>query len=194
VVFAGSAQFITTQLFALGAHWLVAALTIAVVNLRHALYSASVAPYVQNLPAAWKVLLAYLLTDEAYVVTITHYQRAPGDSAQEASAGAPGAVEAPRHFFFLGAGLALWSAWQASTAAGIFLGRQIPDAWPLDFTLALTFIALVVPGLRSRGALAAALSAGLTALLASGLPLKLGLLAAAAVGILAGLWVGEEEA
>lgn len=183
IVFAGSAQFITAQLFSQGAPWLVVVLTIAVVNLRHALYSASVAPFVQKLPAGWKAALAYLLTDEAYAVTITHYNQADGSP--------PGG---PKHFFFLGAGLTLWSAWQASTAAGILLGELIPDTWPLDFTLALTFIALVVPTLRSRGAVTAALSAGVVALLAAGLPLKLGLLAAALVGIGVGLWVGEEPA
>ena len=50
-------------------------------------------------------------------------------------------------WYFLGAGLAQWSAWQASTAVGIALGTQIPPGWALDFTVALTFIALVVPAL-----------------------------------------------
>ena len=174
ILFAGSAQFITAQLAGSATPWLVMVVTAFVVNLRHALYSASVAPYLQKLSPLWKGLLAYLLTDEAYAVVITRYQRD----------GLGGA----HHWYFLGAGLTLWSGWQISTAVGIFLGAQVPAGWMLDFTLALTFIALVVPALRDRPAALAALMAGLTALAAYPLPYKLGLILAALVGIAAGVW------
>ena len=151
VVFAGSSQFIATQLIREGAPGLVIVLTVFVVNLRHALYSASVAPYLRHLGPAWKALLAYLLTDEAYAVAISRYIR---DDARRTGL-------APRaHWYFLGAGLTLWSSWQVSTAAGIFLGARVPQSWSLDFTLPLTFIALVVPALKDRPTVVAALGAG----------------------------------
>src|SRR5437016_9044259 len=75
VVLAGSAQFVGTQLFAAGAPGALIILTTFIVNLRHMLYSASVAPYLSRLGLRWKMLLAYLLTDEAYAMTITHYQQ-----------------------------------------------------------------------------------------------------------------------
>jgi 4-azaleucine resistance transporter AzlC len=178
IVFAGSAQFITAQLFANGVPGLVILVTAAVVNLRHVLYSASIAPYIQRLPWFWKGILAYLLTDEAYAVVITHYQEKTPMEASESNS----------HWYFLGAGLALWSTWQVSTAVGIFLGAQVPAGWSLDFTLALTFIALVVPALKDRSDGLAALAAGIVAVLAFGLPYKLGLLAAALIGIFVGLW------
>jgi 4-azaleucine resistance transporter AzlC len=181
VVFAGSAQFLAVKLIGTGAPALVVILTAFVVNLRHALYSASVAPHLQRLSPLWKGLLAYLLTDEAYAVTITHY-RTPVSSSQESGS------EAEKHFYFLGAGLALWGSWQISTAIGIFLGAQVPPSWSLDFTLALTFIALLVPNIKDRASAAAALAAGIVAILAYGLPYKLGLIAAALVGIIIGLW------
>jgi 4-azaleucine resistance transporter AzlC len=183
VVFAGSAQIILTQLVQSATPALVMILTVAVVNLRHALYSASVAPYIQHLRLPWKWLLAYLLTDEAYVVTILHYE------ALDEQGETPEADAARRHahWFFLGAGLALWGSWQLSTAVGIFLGAVVPASWSLDFTLALTFIALVIPNLKDRPATAAALCAGLAAILGYHLPYRLGLLAAALVGVLAGL-------
>ncbi len=81
VVFAGSAQIVLTQLVRIGTPGLVMILTVAVINLRHALYSASVAPYVQHLRPAWKLLLSYLLTDEAYVVTILHYEQTENSAA-----------------------------------------------------------------------------------------------------------------
>jgi 4-azaleucine resistance transporter AzlC len=175
VVFAGSAQFVIAQLVNVGAPGAVIVLTAFVVNVRHALYSASVAPYLKPLSWRWKALLAYLLTDEAYAVTIIRLTR-------------PEPSPFPQ-WFFLGAGLALWTSWQASTAAGIFLGTQIPPGWSLDFTLALTFIALVVPALKDRAAVAAALTAGVVAVAAGGLPFKLGLVAAALAGILVGVGV-----
>ena len=182
IVFAGSAQIITAQLFGHSTPALVIVLTAAIVNLRHLLYSASLAPYVDKLRPAWKWALAYLLTDEAYAVSVTHYQKQDNPF--------PGAqVCDHKHWYFLGAGLALWLTWQLSTAAGIFIGAQVPPSWSLDFTLALTFIALVVPNLKDRPSLGAALAAGVTAVLAYSLPYKLGLVSAALVGILAGVWL-----
>jgi len=172
IVFAGSAQFVTTQLIHESAPVLIVVLTIAVVNLRHMLYSASLAPYLKNLSVRWKVLLSYLLTDEAYAPTIIKYEEE--------------GVTPTSHWFLLGAGFSLWFNWQVSTALGIFLGAAIPESWPLDFALPLTFIAMVVPVLKNRPAIASALCAGLIALLAYGLPFKLGLILAALTGIVVG--------
>jgi 4-azaleucine resistance transporter AzlC len=173
IVFAGSAQFIAAGLFSISAPAGVLLLTTFVVNLRHSLYSASMAPYLERHSLAWKVLLSYLLTDEAYVVAILHYKQT-------------GAV-GMQHWYFLGAGLTLWLTWQASTVVGVLLRAQVPASWALDFTLALTFIGLVVVSARDRPSIAAALAAGVTAILAAGWPYQLGLVAAAVVGIAAGL-------
>jgi 4-azaleucine resistance transporter AzlC len=172
IVFAGSAQFITAQLMHAATPGFVIVLTIAVVNLRHMLYSASLAPYLASLSNRWKVLLSYLLTDEAYAPTVLHYEKE--------------GITRYAHWFLLGAGTALWICWQISTALGIFLGAAIPESWSLDFALPLTFIAMVVPVLKDRPAIAAALSAGVVALAAFSLPYKLGLILAALIGILVG--------
>lgn len=206
IVFAGSSQMILAQLFRSATPTLVMLLTIFVVNLRHALYSASLAPHIQHLSMRWKLLLSYLLTDEAYAVSIVHYQLL---GAQEASSG-PNSVQAlgqlrssdqdgaserfaRAHWFVLGAGLALWTTWQVSTALGIFLGAVIPDTWGLDFTLALTFIALVAPSINDRPAAVAMLVAGVTSLLSYGLPYRLGLILSAICGVGVGLWVEERR-
>jgi branched chain amino acid efflux pump len=172
-VFAGSAQFITAQLVHESTPGLVIVLTIAVVNLRHMLYSASLAPYLAALPIRWKLLLSYLLTDEAYAPTILYYEKE--------------GITPQAHWFLLGAGGVLWADWQIGTALGIFLGAAIPESLALDFALPLTFIAMLVPVLKDRPAIAAALSAGVVALIAFSLPYKLGLILAALVGILVGM-------
>jgi 4-azaleucine resistance transporter AzlC len=175
IIFAGSSQFISAQMIGSGTSGLVIILVVFVVNLRHALYSASIAPHVRHLTRGWKFLLGYLLTDEAYAVTITHYNQ-EGDPAY-------------RHWYFLGAGLTLWTVWQVSTAAGIFIGAQLPQDWPLGFVLPLTFIALVVPALKDKAGIAAAVTAALVGVLTFAFPFKIGLLAAAFIGILTGLLV-----
>jgi 4-azaleucine resistance transporter AzlC len=172
IVFAGSAQFVTAQLVHDSAPGFVIILTIAVVNLRHMLYSASLAPYLKNLSLKWKVLLSYLLTDEAYAPSILNYEKE--------------GITSVSHWFLLGAGFSLWFIWQISTALGIFLGAAIPKEWPLDFALPLTFIAMVVPILKNRPMVAAAVSAGMVALLAFSLPYKLGIILAALTGIIVG--------
>ncbi len=175
IVFAGSAQFVAAQLIGQAAPGFVIVLTIAIINLRHMLYSASVSPYVKDLSTRWKALLAYFLTDEAYAATILHYE-----------------AEGPTptgHWFFLGAGLSLWLTWQLSTGLGIFLGAAIPASWPLDFALPLAFIAMVVPVIKDTPVLAAALTAAAIALFTFSLPYKLGLILASLTGILVGTWL-----
>ena len=179
MVFAGSSQFLAAQLVHAAVPGMVIVLTIAIVNLRHMLYSASLAPYLKKLSSGWKLLLAYLLTDEAYAVTVRHYEET-GDHSLS-------------HWFFLGAGLALWSTWQISTGLGIAVGEILPANWPLDFALPLTFIAIVVPMLKSRPSVAVALSAGMVAILAVDLPYKPGLLVAVIVGIMVGMLLEKGE-
>jgi predicted branched-subunit amino acid permease len=173
-LFAGSSQIVIVQLLGSSTPLVVIVLTTFIINLRHALYSASIAPYVQHLQPVWKGALAFLLTDEGYALSITHYDRNGSEGAQ--------------HWYFLGVGLSIWGCFQACTALGIFLGAQIPEAWALDFTLALTFIALVIPVLKDRPIILSAVAAGLTAVAAHAMPYKLGLILAAFVGIGVGLW------
>lgn len=173
IVFAGSAQFIGAQLIGAATPGAVILLTTFIINARHLLYSASMAPYFRSLSPVWRTVLAYLLTDEAYAVTILDFRR---NTYKRVA----------RHWFLLGAGLTLWSAWQASTAVGVFLGAQVPATWGLDFTLALTFIGIVVAALHNHADLAAALTAGIVALLTISLPYQLDLILASLAGIGAG--------
>jgi 4-azaleucine resistance transporter AzlC len=173
VVFAGSAQFAVVQLVAAGAPVVVLVLAGIIINLRHLLYSATVALPLRAESPRWKVVLAYLLTDELFGVFSARLRL--------------GLPAAQRRWFMLGAGLTLWIVWQLSTLAGLLVGGEIPAAWSLDFTATLTFIALVVPMLADRPALVCAGAAGLAAIAALGLPLKLGLVVATLAGVLAGL-------
>ena len=171
-VFAGSAQFIAVSLIGESASALVVIATIALVNLRHALYSASLAPSLAKLGRTWKLALGWLLTDEAFAMASRRYRNGVLENA---------------HWYTLGTGLTLWAGWQISTAVGIALGANLPQGLSLDFALPLTFLALVVPSLIDRPTLAAALAAGQLGLALFNLPFHLGLVAATIAGVGLGL-------
>lgn len=183
IVFAGSAQFLLAQLVGAGAPLLLAAGAAGLVNLRHALYSASVAPLLAHLPRRWKMLLAYLLTDEAYAAAIPHLLD---------EAAAPRSPHA--HWILFGSGFGLWAGWQVATLAGVLIGAQLPANLGLDFALPLTFIAIVVPMIAGRALLAAALAAGTAAVVLAALPYKLGLFLAALAGLAVGAAMTRQEA
>lgn len=177
IVFAGSAQFLLAQLVGAGAPLLLTAGAVGLVNLRHALYSASVAPVLARLPRRWKILLAYLLTDEAYAAAIPHLMAVKPGSPQSALA----------HWILFGSGFGLWAGWQLATLAGVLIGAQLPSNLGLEFALPLTFIAIVVPMIDSRARFAAALAAGAMAVVLAAMPYKVGLFIAAVAGLAAGL-------
>jgi 4-azaleucine resistance transporter AzlC len=173
-VFAGAAQLAAVPLLSAGASVAMVLLTVLVINLRLTLYSASLAPHFGRLPAWWKGLLAYLLTDQAYAATITPFDE--------------GETEEPdKRWYYLGVALAIWITWQAATMLGIVLGAWASEGWSLDFVLPLIFIAAAVPAIKDRTTGAASLSAGIAALFCAALPLNFGLISAALVGVLGGL-------
>jgi 4-azaleucine resistance transporter AzlC len=178
IVFAGASQIVAIELIG-STPAVVLVFTVLLVNLRHLLYGASLAREVAALPLRWRWLLAYLLTDEAYAVTVARYRR--GDASPH------------RHWYFLGAGFALWATWQVTTALGVFAGAAVPESWSLDFALPLTFIAILIPALNGRAALATAATAGLVASVGVHWPYGLGLLSGALCGLGAGLALSRAE-
>lgn len=176
LVFAGSAQFIAVGLIAQGTGAAVIVLTTFIVNLRHALYSASLAPYLQHLSQRWLLPLAFWLTDETYAVTIRRYQ-------------GPGGKVPMRHWYMLGSAVSMYLNWQLCTFIGAVAGQSLGDATSLglDFAMTVTFIGIVIPLLVDRPMVAAAVVAGIVALLADGLPNNLGLMLASGAGIGTGM-------
>ncbi|MCX6044404.1 MAG: AzlC family ABC transporter permease [Chloroflexi bacterium] len=176
-VFAGSAQFIAAGLVASGASTAIIVLTTFIVNLRHSLYSASLAPHMKTLPHRWLLPLAFWLTDETYVVVINRYN-APDASPY-------------KQWFFLGSALPMYLNWQLCTYIGIRAGQAIhnPGRWGLDFAMVVTFTGMLVPMLRNRAIVICVAIAGITSILFYGLPNKLGLILAALLAVTAGVAV-----
>jgi predicted branched-subunit amino acid permease len=177
VVVAGAAQLAAVQLMAEHAPAWLAIATGAVVNLRLAMYSASIAPYWQGATLRTRALSAFLLHDQAYALSMRRYAEAPEEGT------------AARLGFFLGVGVISLVAWTAGSLAGALLGARLPEAWALEFAVPITFIAVLAPLLRDAAHVAAAVTASAAALASAPLPLGSGLIVAAAAGIAVGATV-----
>ena len=173
ILFGGASQIVFVQMIAAGTPPAVIWGSVSAINLRHLLYSMSMARYLRELPFGWRVILADLLTDEAYAISIRRFQDKPHHDKM--------------HYHLLGSGLTLWTCWILSTAAGILAGASIPAHLELGFAIPLTFIALVLPALKHKAEILAALAAGFTAILCQPMPYNLWLITAALVGIAAGM-------
>lgn len=173
LAFSGIAQLVAIQLIAAGSPLAVTLAAAAVVSLRLLMYSASLAPHVAHLPLRWRVLISYLMTDQSFASTVQRYGE-PGDKRH-------------RHWHFMGASVTLAVTWHLSVIAGVVAGAGLPAEWSLDFVVVLTFLALLVPAVRRRADLAAAVVAGVAALATLGLPYRLSLVAGSLAGIAIGM-------
>lgn len=177
LVIAGAAQFTAVQLMTEHAPTLVILASALAVNLRMAMYSASLAPYLGHLPVWKRAIAAYFMVDQTYAVSVREYENAPDMAPSR------------RFAFFIGSVTPICPLWYASTYAGAALGKAIPPEYGLDFAIPITFIALIAPALRSLPQLAAALVSVAVALLLAWMPYNLGLLIAAIGAMIAGAQV-----
>ena len=180
IIFGGASQVIFLQLYVTGANPLLVSGTVSVINLRHTLYSASIAMYFRHLSLRWKVLLSYLLTDEAFAVTMRRYESQPPNPVM--------------HYHLLGSGTLLWVSWQLSTFIGLLLGAAIPPSLGLGFAIPLTFMAIIIPHIMQAPHFVAILTSGIVAILTSHLPWKLNLIIASMAGMLAGYLAEQVKA
>jgi len=151
IVHAGSAQFTALGMWS-SASPLLIVLTTLVINLRHLLMGASIAPYLARLSAPWKAFLALWMSDESYALSIARYETGKGS-----------------HFYFLGANLGIYIIWPLSGLVGALLGTAIldPSRYALDLVFPLTFLGLLMAFLKDRLSVVVALLSGALALLGS---------------------------
>ena len=171
--YSGSAQMVALQLIHSGVLPVAIVATALIINLRFVMYSASLAPHLHQLPRRWTWPMSYMLSDQSYALCTLKF-----------SAGELGRFG---YQYYAGTAVLMWLAWNLSVAAGVYLGGSIPESWSLGFAIPLSFLALLIPGIRNAATLGAALTGGVLAVLAANLPYNLGLLAGALGGIIAGL-------
>jgi 4-azaleucine resistance transporter AzlC len=151
IVFAGSAQFTAVGMWATSSAATII-LTTLILNLRHLLLGASIAPYLRGLSRPWKAILAFWMTDESYALAITEYQKGTGS-----------------HWYFLGASLGVYFIWPIAGFAGALLGSAAPDPakYGLDLVFPLVFLGLLFSFLTDRKTVIVAIFAGAAALVGS---------------------------
>ena len=179
IVFAGASQIVFAQLAASLTPVTVIIGTVAVVNLRHVLYGISLSKYLKNLPLKWRLLLAYLITDEAFAVSSKRFSSNP--TSENA------------HYHLLGSGSTLWISWQIATLLGIFTGPFIPDSLNLEFAIPLTFLAIVAISIKDKAKLIVFFTSGLMALILKDLPWNLWIIGSSLVGIACGILLSKKE-
>lgn len=180
LIFAGTSQIAAMELFAHGASLLVILVTIFSINLRLVMYSASMAPHFRGIRPGAKALVAYLLTDQAFMIGLYGFEQRPS--------------RGQRLRFYMGAALPLWTFWQIAVFVGALAGARLPDNWGLEFAVPLTFLALLVPVIIDRATIAAALVASTVALIAHALPWNIGLMLGALSGVATGVVVSRLSA
>ncbi|MFM8876037.1 MAG: AzlC family ABC transporter permease [Anaerolineae bacterium] len=172
LVFAGASQLVVFQLMSAGTPWIIMVLTAWVVNVRFTMYSATLAPYLQKLSTGRKALLAYMLSDQAFGVSMSRFVSTDR--------------KIDHRWYFFGSALTIWLAWQVSAVVGTLLGALVPASLGFDFAFPLSFMALMFGALRDRPTVVGALTGGFIAVLAKGLPYNTGLVLATFLGIVAG--------
>lgn len=172
MIYTGAAQLAVFDLVGRDAPLAVVALTALVINLRYLMYSASLAQYIRDLPRSRRWTFGYLLTDPVYALTIGEF---PDRGSTRAA------------WYYVGAAVPMWFAYQGGTVLGIVVGTSLPPELNVGFATPLLFLALLVPTLEDRPSLAAAGVGGFVAVFGTGLPLELGLVAGSLVGVVAGL-------
>lgn len=172
LVFAGAAQLSGISILGAGGNWVSLLNSTAMISVRHVLYSATYKEEISNLPLVKRVLFAFLLTDEMFAVS----------QAQQNKTG---------HFdywYAVIAGAVFYCVWNVSSFAGIFFAHQLKDIDKLgfDFAIAATFIAMVVPMIKTSALLIAVITSAGMSLLLSYLGLEHALLLSALTGMLSG--------
>lgn len=173
-VIAGASQFAALQLLSDHAPALVAILTGLAINLRLAMYSASMSAHVGKASALQRLVFAYVLVDQTYAIAHRKFEATPGLSVDQ------------KIWYFLGCATPLCLAWYAVTLIGALAGTAIPAEYALDFAVPVTFIALFAPLLRSVPHIAAAFVSVVAALVFAELPYNLGLMVAAILAMMTG--------
>ncbi|PYG26872.1 AzlC family ABC transporter permease [Pelagimonas varians] len=175
-VIAGSAQFAALQLMNENAPLLVVIVSALIVNLRMAMYSAALVPYLGPLPLWKRVIAAYFIVDVTYAASAIDYEKHPDENVSQKFA------------YFMGVMTPVCPLWYVFAALGAFLGASIPSENGLDFALPIAFIAMVAPALRTKAHQGAAMTSCLLALGLIWVPFNLGLIFAS----LGGMAVGAE--
>ncbi len=172
-VYAGSAQLAALPLIAAGAPLALVLGAAFCVNLRFVVFSAQMRPYLDRLSRLKRVAYGYLIGDVNLVMMLRRHPVAQGTPDQ--------------HHYFLGGASANWLFWQVPSIAGIFLADLFPNSWGVGFAGTLALLAIVLGLLANRAVAGVIVMASALSTLLFWLPLKLNLVLAICLALVAGM-------
>ncbi len=182
IVFAGSSQLAAMPLILTGAPIWVILATAFCVNLRFAVFSLHLRPYMMHMPLWRRLIGGYLIADLTYVLFTRRYPHplpAPTMAQQEDQAQALAKQQA----YLLGNSLLNWASWVVPSVAGVLLANFIPQAWGLGFAGILALVGIACSLATSKLRVVSALTAGAAGVVAFALPLRLNILVAIGVAV-----------
>lgn len=183
LVIAGAAQFTAVQMMLDEAPTLIIIATSLAVNLRMAMYSASITPYLGAAPLWTRAVAAYFLVDQTYTLAQTRFETRPEMTSGE------------RLAYYFGAVSPVCPMWYAATLTGAVMGQAIPPEYALDFAVPITFLAMVAPALRTIAHVSSASVAVVLSLALAFVPYNGGVLIAGLAAMMVGaqveLWLGR---
>lgn len=174
LVVAGASQFTALALMQDHAPVIVILAASLAVNLRMAMYSAALTPHLGHLPLRTRALVAYMMVDQSFALSVRKYEEEPR------------MTPAAKAAYYFGSLSAVAPLWYICTFAGAAIGQAIPPMFSLDFAVPVCFIAMTAPMLRSLPHVVAAFVSVLGAILFSWMPWNLWLIVAAALAMIAG--------
>lgn len=170
LVFAGAAQLAMVTLAGTASLWAIIA-AVLVINTRHVMYSAALAPIFRAQPRWMRWFAPFLLVDQAFALAVVQGDRDPASFRR----------------YYLTVAFALYLTWNTVVPLGMLIGPVVPEAWRLDYAPPIMFAGLVLLAVNRAPAGVAAIIGGLTSLAAVGLRDRLGIVVGAVVGVVAGV-------
>ena len=166
IVFAGAAQFAAVGYVASGLAWPGVILLTALLNARHLLYSAAIAPWLRDVPLRRRAAMAHVLTDESFALAVSHFRRIGRSDVRG---------------YWLAGIVVDFIPWNLGTLGGVVLGAQIPNpaVFGLDVIFPASMIGLAVGLITGRRELAAAI-------VGAGVAVPIALASSPTVGIVVG--------
>ena len=183
IIFGGASQIAFVQLISNATPFGVLVTTVGAINSRHFLYSISMMEFLKNLSIKWRIVLAYLLTDEAYAISIRRFINEPNTSFL--------------HFHLLGTGITLFFSWQISTLIGVLLGGDLPQFLDLQFIIPLTFIAIIIPMIKSISTFLVVIASAFSGLILKSLDINFWIIVSGMIGVVTGMvqlnWIRKDD-
>lgn len=176
IIFAGAAQLAVLTIVGTATAWSAIAAGL-VINSRHIMYSAALAPVFRDQPRWFRWLGPYVLIDQAFALAILRADDPPAVFRR----------------YFLSVGFFFWTIWQLAVALGLVIGPVIPENWRLDYAVPIMFGGLMVSMITRRPAVVAAVVGASVGLATAGLSNRFGIVVGALAGIVAGALVDGDE-